>query len=230
MLRYIYISTLSLLLCSFHLLAQTDTGAVEVKKPKENVGHQLCIGVDLFQPFMNSLVNYRTGYEMTADYYFKNDIYFVAEGGFGGADINYNNLVYKSTNNFFRVGINKSLFARMKPDDWDMAFIGLRYGMAFIQRSAATYTVIDTTFGSISGTVPAATITGYWMEITGGMRVELVKGLCAGYTIRGKFRLNDNAFKELAPAYVAGYGRGDKNSVFDFNLYISYAIRWRKQH
>lgn len=225
--KYIFTS-LSLLLCSFHLLAQTND-TTTVKKPKDNNGHQLCIGVDVFQPFMSSLVSYRTGYEFTADYYIKNEVFGVVEGGWGSATINYTDLAYTSTNNFFRVGINKSLFTRQKPDDWDMAFIGVRYGMAFIERNAASYTVVDSFWGNSSGTKPAASITGYWVEITGGMRVELVKGLCAGYTIRGKFRLNEKDFKELAPVYVAGYGKGDKNSIFDFNLYISYAIRWKKK-
>jgi hypothetical protein len=67
------------------------------------------------------------------------------------------------------------------------------------------------------------------MEVTGGMRVELVKGLMAGWNVRGKFLLNTADFRDLAPLYVAGYGRGEKNAVFDFNLYLGYAIRWRKK-
>jgi len=56
--------------------------------------------------------------------------------------------------------------------------------------------------------------------------VEIFKGLFAGWTIRGKFRLNQAPFRELPPAYIAGYGKGDKNAIFDFGFYINYAIRW----
>lgn len=228
MLKYLF-TGLSILLCSTHLFAQADSVKTKATKPVDNNGHQLCIGVDVFQPFMSSLVSYRTGYEISADYYIKNEVYGVFETGWGDAKVDYTDLAYTSNNNFFRIGINKSLFPRINAKDWDMAFIGVRYGMAFIQRSAATYTVVDSFWGNSSGTLPSSNITGYWVEITGGMRVELVKGLCAGYTVRGKFRLNDKAFKELAPVYIAGYGKGDKNSIFDFNLYISYAIRWNKK-
>jgi hypothetical protein len=41
--------------------------------------------------------------------------------------------------------------------------------------------------------------------------------------------MNGSSFKDLAPLYIAGYGRGDKNSIFDFNMYLSYAIRWDRQ-
>ncbi len=228
MLKYLCIS-ICLLFCSVDLLALPTNDTVDIAKPKEQYGHQICVGVDIFQPFISSTVNYRTGYEFTADYYFKNDVYFVVEAGWGDANINYPDLVYKSTNNFFRIGINKSLFARLSPKDWDMGFVGLRYGFASIQRSNATYTVIDSFWGNTTGSVPAQELNCHWVELSGGMRVELFKGICAGYTIRGKFRLNNNDFQLLAPVYIAGYGRGDKNSVFDFNLYISYAIRWKRK-
>jgi hypothetical protein len=228
-----YIISLLFLLASFSTFAQNaDTtqhaDTTKLVKPVERYGHQFCLAFDAFQPLMNSLVNYREGYEFKADYYWHNEVYFVAEGGFGNASINYPDLSYTSKNNFVRIGINKSLLNRNSPTDWDMIFVGVRFGMASIQRSAANYVVIDSFYGNTSGSVPAANMTGYWAEITGGMRVELFKGLFAGYTIRGKFRLNESPFTELAPAYIAGYGKGDKNSIFDFNFYFTYAIRWRQ--
>jgi hypothetical protein len=67
------------------------------------------------------------------------------------------------------------------------------------------------------------------VELTGGMRVELVKGLMAGWNLRGKFMMNGKSFKDLSPLNIAGYGKGDKNAAFDFNVYMSYAIRWKKK-
>ena len=48
-----------------------------------------------------------------------------AEGGWGGSSVNYSNLQYKTTNSFLRLGFNKSVLVRDRPDDWDMMFIGL---------------------------------------------------------------------------------------------------------
>jgi hypothetical protein len=61
------------------------------------------------------------------------------------------------------------------------------------------------------------------------MRVELAKGLLAGWNLRGKFLMNGRSFKDLAPLNIAGYGKGDKNANFDFNLYLAYAIRWNRK-
>ena len=62
------------------------------------------------------------------------------------------------------------------------------------------------------------------------MRVELFKGLFAGWNMRAKFLMNGRSFKDDAPLYIAGYGKGDKGAVFDFNLYISYGIRWKRTY
>lgn len=226
-----YFINILFLLLSFTASAQMDDSS-DAEKPaiKLDSLHQLRIGIDVTRPVINYLADDHKSYEFEADYYFKKELYFVAEGGWGEAHITDTNLNYDSKNSFFKIGINKCMLARISKKDWDMAFIGVRYGVGLIQRGKASYTVDDLIWGKVSGTKEAKNFTGHWVEITGGVKVELYKGIYAGWNIRGKFLMNPKAFKELAPAYVAGYGKGDKNSVFDFNFYLSYAIRWKKQH
>ncbi len=208
--------------------AATDTTEIKVKK-KDLAGHQLCIGADIFHPIMGIWQKDRSAFEIAADYYLHNEYFAVCEAGFGASEMNYTDLKYKTTNQFVRVGFNKSVLTRDKPTDWDMMLIGFRLGAAAINRGEASYTVIDSVWGNNGGTTPGKTFGALWVEITAGMRVELVKGFFAGWNIRGKFLMNGASFKDLAPLYIAGYGRGDKNSIFDFNMYLSYAIRWDRQ-
>ncbi len=230
-----YICCILLLFCSLNLYAQTDTTSTDTTtetKPvvKERPDHQLTLSFDITQPIINSYLTYRNGYEFAIDYYFRKELYFVGEAGWGRAKVNDTDLRYTSKNSFFRVGFNKSLLAGISPKDWDMAYIGLRYGMAFIQRSPVSYTIYDNVWGNTTGQIPnGKSFSASWFEIAGGMRVELLKGFFAGYTIRGKFLLTQSAFRELAPIYVAGFGRGDKTAIFDFNFYLSYALRWRNR-
>lgn len=237
-LRYIYILTFSILLlgCPYQLLAQsnTDTTAVdtteaEVKSP-EVTSHQLAFSFDATQPFINSYSSVREGYEFAIDYYLHKELYLVLEGGWGSAHVNYTDLAYNSKNSYYALGINKCLISRLTPNDWDMAFMGVRLAAAPIERTTGTYTVVDSFWGSSSGTIAAKNFVGVWAEITAGIRLELIKGFCVGWNIRGKFMLDGKSFKDLPPTYIAGYGKGDKGSVFDFNLYLTYAIRWRRQH
>ena len=235
--RYIYILTFSALfvLGALPVYAQADTTATDSTsdhkvKRKETAGHQLCFGADLVHPVMNNYVTDRFGYEFEADYYLRNEFYAIAEGGWGGSTVDYTDLKYTTTNNFFRLGFNKEILTRDNPRDWDMMFFGLRAGFADVKRSSAYYIITDPLWGNTPGITSGKSFPAYWLELVGGMRVELVKGLCAGWTIRGKFIMNGRSFKDLSPLYIAGYGKGDKNTNFDLNVFISYAIRWKRKN
>lgn len=232
--RYIYILLLSAVavLSSVSVHAQTDTAVAdttetEKKYPKfPPAGRQLCLGVDIFHPILNKYINNSYGYEFAADYFLRNEFYAVAEGGWGGSKVDYPDLTYTTTNTFFRAGFNKSMLLRDHPRDWDLMFFGLRVGTANITRSEATFIVADSLWGAVTGTHPGKNFNAWWAEVNAGMRVELLHGLFAGWTIRGKFLMNGKSFHDLSPLYVAGYGKGDKDAIFDFNFYLFYAIRW----
>ena len=207
----------------------TDSAGLQKVKKKDLAGHQLTIDIDLVHPVLNSLVTDRFGYEFGLDYYMHNDLYLVAEGGWGGSTVDYSDLKYSTTNNFFRFGFNRSLLTRDRPTDWDMMFIGFRAGFADVNRGPATFTVLDSVWGNLTGTAKSKTFQAYWGELVAGMRVEFVKGLFGGWTARGKILFNGKSFNDLSPLYVAGYGKGDKNVAFDFNVYVSYGIRWKRR-
>jgi hypothetical protein len=203
---------------------QSDSSKKE--KPKEEYGHQVRIGFDIIKPIANATQSTRKSYEVGLDYYWKKELYAVVEGGFGSAIYDYPDLSYKTNNSFFRLGIDRTIIKRLGASDWDAAFFGARYAVGFINRSEGSYTIVDSVWGNSSGVVPSKAFTAHWAEITAGVRVELVRNVFAGWNLRARFLLNGRSFKELSPVFIAGYGRGDKTTVFDFNFYICYAFRW----
>ena len=210
---------------SLRAAAQTRDSVATAAVP-DTAKHQLRIAFDLSKPVLNLLLDSRKSYEVAVDYYIGRELYAVLEGGFGSARQEYDDLRYASRNAFFRAGIDKSLLVRLAPGDWDMASIGLRYCYAPVRRGEATFTTRDTVWGSTSGTVPAINRGVQWMEIVGGMRVEVLPKIQVGWNIRGRFLFSQSAFTDLRPSFIAGYGQGDKNTVFDFNVWAVYAIRW----
>ncbi len=221
----------SLLLACYaiQLSAQTVDSTGKPKKPVEMpTGHQVRVSFDISKPVVNAFVKTHSGYEIGVDYYLRREVYLVAEGGFGKSTIDYPDLAYQSSGSFVRLGVDKCMLQRLFPKDWDAAFIGIRYGLGLVKRGEASYVVNDPLFGTTAGTVEAHNFTAHWAEITGGVRVELLKNLMAGWNVRAKFMLNPGAFSELAPSYIAGYGKGDGSTAFDFNFYLCYAIRWGK--
>lgn len=229
-LRY-SISVVALLLVSLSVSAQDEDSSVAIPKNLIVTQNQFNIAVDFFHPIINSFSGAKKSYELVLDYALPKDIYAVLEGGFGNASVDYTapTLRYTSTNSFVRVGVNKSMLQRLSLTDWDIVFIGLRYGLAFINRSEAQYSIDNQYFGNVFGITPAKNMTAHWIELTGGMRVELFKGVFSGYNVRAKFIMNGKALKELAPYNIAGFGKGEKTAIFDFNMYLGYSIRWNKK-
>lgn len=219
----------SLFLFSMPLLlfAQADSLKKVLPKP-EATKHQLRISFDASKFLFNALSENRTSYELAFDYYHRKEIYFVSEAGFGNSSIDYADLKYNSSNTFVRLGVDKAMFVRKKPNDWGMAFVGARYVVGLVQRGEARYTTNDGFGGRTSGIIASKNFSAHWLELVGGMKVELFPKFFAGWTVRYKFLLNQKSFGALKPASIAGYGGGEKNTAFDFNFYFAYAIRWNR--
>lgn len=219
-----------LLLAPLLALAQADsTEAKQEAKTVYELPHQLRLGIDITRPVANLFLKSRHSYELQLDYAIKNEVYLVAEAGWGNANIDYPDLKYTSSNPFLRIGVDKTMLTRIAASDWDMLFVGMRYGFAPIRRSEAVYTTTDSLWGNTSGSIAGKNLTAHWLEVTAGIKVEMLKGLFLGWNIHGRFLMNQKPFRELPPAFIAGYGKGDKNTVFDYNFYVSYALRWGRK-
>lgn len=216
---------------SIKVLPGSDTIKNKTNDTKDSL-HQLRIGLNVGGLFLNSFgkdsLSARRAIELELDYYYKKNLYLVAEVGWGNGSVDYADLKYSSNNIFLKLGVNKSILMRRSETDWDMAFVGLRYAMSMINRGEASYLTLNPFWGNTSGVIPGRNIFSHWFELTAGTRIELYRGIFMGWNIRTRFRLNKKPFEELPPYYIGGYGKGDKGFVFDFNFYLSYAIRWQR--
>lgn len=219
-----FFSLLLCIICTVRVYAQGMVPDTIVNP----AAHQLRLGFDLSKIVLNGINDKVISYEFAADYYLGKDLYAVLDAGWGNARIDYSDLRYDSKSVFLKLGIDKSLFVRKRPDDWGMGFIGIRYGLGRVDRGTVFYST-DDGFGSITGgTIASKQTMAHWLELTGGMRVELWKNLFAGWNIRLKVLMNPAAFGELKPYSIAGYGLGEKNTAFSYNFFLAYAIRWKR--
>ncbi len=208
---------LALLLCTSGAFARQDSVRTT----------HLRIGIDASRFIINAATSRQT-YEGAMDYDFKRDLAAVLEGGWGRDVVDYDYLKYSSSGSFMRIGIDKSLFTPEAANDYDKVFVGLRYGLGLMNRGQANYTVYDAYWGPTNGIMPAQNFTAHWLEITGGISMEVLRNVYAGWSIRGKWLMNKKAFNDLSPSLIPGYGKGDKATIFDFSIHIFYAIPVKK--
>ncbi len=214
------LSCLLLLCCALQSFAQKDsvaTKAVELPEPRFDYFR---LGVDLSKFLASPLAPAYNAYEFSFDTHYKKDLWLAADFGWGKSRVNNDNIAFNSRNFFLRLGLDKTFFNQEFKGDLDNAFIGLRYGMAYVHRAEATYAIKDTVWGNTSGSVAGADFLAHWIELGAGFRLELVKNIFLGWNIRAKTFVNPSTFKELPPAYIAGYGRGEKNTAFGYNLFL----------
>jgi len=223
--------TVSPLIVSAQESIASDTASVRSAKKatqKSPTFTYIRIGIDLSKVASSFLQKQYDVLEFQADVYYKKDLYFAAEFGAGNSLVENNFLTYKSKNTFISLGLDKTFFSKDFRGDFDNAFVGLRYGVGLINRGEASYTIQDIIWGNTLGRIPAEHFIAHWLELTGGFRMELMKNIFVGWNIRARTFINPKKFEKLPPSYVAGYGRGDKNSNFGYNFYLLYGLGKRR--
>ena len=221
-----YIACLFILLClkKEKIIAQT-TDSAQIKQKEKVVKYDYYrVGVDVSKFVLSPLSENFNTYEFTFDAHYKKDIFWVADFGFGNSKIDNKNITFHSNNTFVRIGVDKTFFNQEFKGDMDNAFIGLRYGIGFVNRSAATYYVQDTVWGNTAGNIDKASFAAQWVELGGGFKMEIVKNIFLGWNIRVKTFINPKKFEKLPPAYIAGYGVAEKNTAFGYNLFLLYGF------
>ncbi len=195
--------------------------------------HQLRAEMDIISPILAKRTEYpqmpeKTHWSFSMDYFWRHELYAVLEAGWGSAQVRFDNLQYDSRSQFLRLGFQKGLFARSGDQDWDLGFLGLRYGLAQASLSEAWFRTDHYFWGPRFGTQEPRTVWLHWVELTAGMRMRLWKGVSCGWNMRMKLLANGNQVSELPPAFVAGYGGADRNSAFEMNFYLGYALSWSR--
>lgn len=167
-------------------------------------------------------------FEIQVDSRYKKDLYAVFETGLGRCSWQNTYLTSSASNQFLRIGVDKTFFGIERTQDLDNAFVGIRYALSRVARNASTYLIEDPVWGTAEGSIPAKTFLAHWLELTAGFRFEILPNFYTGWQVRARTFINPKRFEELPPAYLAGYGRGDRNTTFGLQFYISYGIGRRK--
>lgn len=129
----------------------------------------------------------------------KNRFLPVVEVGYGKADAlnDANNLHYKTSAPYFRVGMDYNVFYK-KTHLPGYLYVGLRYGMTSFSYDVNGPDMTDPNYGSeisypfsYSGLKSNAS----WLEGVLGLKVKIYKGFCMGWSVRYKMRMSIKTMK-----------------------------------
>ncbi len=217
-----YINLSIILLFVIGILINTSVHAQN--QDKHGKASYVRVGIDAASIVRSTLSKSFSSYELHGELRWNKNLWMGIETGWGNAQLNNQKLSYTNQNMFLRVGFDKTFFQGEFKGDMDNAFLGFRYGLAPIKRSALAYNITDPVWGMVSGQLPSQNYFAHWIELTAGLRLEVIKNIFVGWNLRARTYANPSVIGRYAPLHIAGYGTGDKNPVFTYNFVILYGI------
>lgn len=168
----------------------------------------------------------RYGFEAGLYTDLKHKYFPTVEIGFVGANkTSKDSLNFNTSGLYGRVGVDFNLIKPKKdklPSN-NIFFAGARLGFSPFSYSYKNSVVQNEYWGSaISQNMEGVNTTKVWFEVVAGIRVEVIKNIYMGWTVRNKKLLGTDMPGEIQPWYIPGFGVKDDGSSWGGNYTIGY--------
>ncbi len=225
--RNIYIYIISFLVGSLALNLQAQEKKIPADSIKTSWLNGVTVQVDvasLASSFFSNGETYSMEGGVQVD--LKHKYYPVFELGFAGANkLSTDNVGFKTSGLYGRLGLDFNLIKQKKdskPTN-NLFLAGLRLGMSHFAYDLTNLVITDNYWGGsqiINYTNQPST--KIWFEVVAGVRVEVVKNIYMGWSVRNKNILSKDAAGKPKPYYIPGFGLNNGTSWG-----ISYIIGYR---
>ncbi len=202
----------------------------KVNQYQGEVFRGLSVHADVGSPIISLFGGFARSYEVQLDVNLYRRLYPIFEMGYATAKKEaLSGIIYDTKAPFFRMGLNYGLLKPIKDDGSERSvkcypFVGLRYAFSPVTYNLLNVEIKDEYWGTsdIENFRNNVEYAG-WMEVVGGVRVDLFKGFTLGWSIRIKTFLHTSAPDKTYVWYVPGYGKSSGMGVM-FNYTIGYTF------
>ena len=163
------------------------------------------------------------GAEASLDLEVYKNIYAVMEAGYNSISIEEESFTYILNGAYTRIGMDYNLLPVKDRSVHHAIFLGGRYGISRFKHEADNIVSPNSYWGDFSLDQYVNSSFGQWVELTGGMKTELLKNFFLGWTVRYKILLSKGNDQVMDPYSIPGYGRGNTNRGFG----ISYSVLYK---
>ena len=236
--KQIYIFIISIWLSTNMLLSQTELSSNDslIEKDKWLTINKLRLGADLFKPIKSSSEGDNLNYEIVGDLQVTENLYLAGEYGSIDRVIEDENINFNSSGNFLRIGFNYNMFNNWVGMD-NSIYLGLRYATSNFSNSILDYTVRnqDSYFSNLVDseyqTNEYSNLSGNWIEIVAGLKVETFKNVYLGLSLRLNKLLSDSKPENFDNLFIPGFNKVTDDNTFGsgFNYTLTYSIPLRKK-
>ncbi|MEE4116901.1 MAG: DUF6048 family protein [Marinilabiliaceae bacterium] len=181
----------------------------------------LIIGADLVGPVAGLINSENSNLEAYVSYRLNFKYYITAEAGYSGYNYSQYNYDYTNEGFFIRLGTDINLLKPKTGIGNHFAGIGLKYGVSVFSQETP-WLKYDNYWGTTESSVPGATTSGHFFQLSGGIKAEVLRNILLGWTVKANLLLYHGAGKANRPLYVPGMGISDGS----FRPSIAFHIAW----
>lgn len=236
--KQIYLFIISIWLSTNMLVSQTELNSSDslVIKDKILTINKLNLGLDLFKPIKSSSDGDNLNYEIVGDLQLTENLYLAGEYGIVDRIIEDENINFNSSGSFLRIGFNYNMFENWIGMD-NSIYLGLRYATSNFSNKIINYTVRnqDSYFSNLVDndfqTIEYSGLSGNWIEIIAGLKVETFKNVYLGFSLRLNKLLSDSEPDNFDTLFIPGFNKVTDDNTFGsgFNYTLTYSIPLRKK-
>jgi hypothetical protein len=220
------------------LIGQTESNSKDtlIKKDKLLNINKIRFGFDLLKPIASSSEGDNLNYEIVGDLQLTENIYLAGEYGSIDKLIEDENINFNSTGSFLRVGLDYNLFKNWIGMD-NSIYVGFRYGNSSFSNKILNYEVRnkDSYFSNLVEdefqTIEYSNLSGNWIEILLGIKVETFKNVYLGLSLRLNKLLFDEKPNNFGNLFIPGFNKVTDENTFGsgFNYTLTYSIPLKKR-
>jgi len=236
--KQIYLFIISIWLSTNMLVSQTELNSSDslvVKDKLLNI-NKLNLGLDLFKPIKSSSDGDNLNYEIVGDLQLTENLYLAGEYGLVDKLIEDENINFNSSGSFLRIGFNYNMFNNWVGMD-NSIYLGLRYATSNFSNKIIDYTVRnqDSYFSNLVDseyqTIEYSDLSGNWIEIVAGLKVETFNNVYLGFSLRLNKLLSNSKPDNFDTLFIPGFNKVTDDNTFGsgFNYTLTYSIPLRKR-
>ena len=147
----------------------------------------------------------------------------VVEAGYLKFRYSQYNYDFKSQGGFIKLGVDFNLLSPKVSKGRYYAGVGLRYGLG-IFRYEVPYYEHGNYWGTFSGQIPSTTHMAHFLEVSPGIRSEILKNISIGWAVRLRLLVYSGTGRDLKAIYIPGFGNGSKAFSPGFSYYLIFNI------
>jgi len=236
--RQTYLFIISLIIPSSMVFSQAESELNDSLTTKDKILNinKIRFGFDIFKPIKSSSDGDNLNYEIVGDLQITENLYLAAEYGLTDRLIEDENINFNSNGSFLRFGFDYNMFKNWVGMD-NSIFLGLRYGSSNFSNKIESYNVrnSDAYFSNFVDnnyqTIDHSNLTGNWLEIVAGVKVETFNNVYLGFSLRLNKLLSTQKPENFDNLYIPGFNKVTDDNTFGsgFNYTLTYSIPLRKK-